>query len=1117
MASPVVADFFYCERWPALITVCSMSKWLARVRWLALVPVVAGATLAHAQSSFLNFESGHVRPLALSPGGDQLFAVNTPDNRLEIYRITAGGLTLDAEVPVGLEPVSVATRTNAAGHTEAWVVNFLSDSVSIVDVNPSVALSHVTKTLLVGDEPRDIVFGGTAHNRAFITCAHRGQNRPGDPQVTSPGVGRADVWVFDASGTAIQGSPLTLFGDTPRALAVSPNGATVYAAAFNSGNRTTTIPELVVGNTQNNPHGLPPPPPSSTPGAPDTGLIVKFNGSAWVDEINRDWSAFVPFSLPDDDVFLIDADASQFGTSSVTGLVTGVGTVIFNMAVRPNNGKVYVTNTDALNQVRFEPFVRGHLAESRITVISGTTATPHHLNPHINYGVVPGPQTEIDRSLAFPTDLTFSADGNTVFVTGFGSGKIGAFNAGDLESGVITEQQTAVGRGPSGIVLDVPNNRLYVMNRIDHTISIIGNASSPSRAVIGSPVPLRFDPSPAAAKNGRRFLYDATKSAHGDSACASCHISGDFDGLAWDLGDPFGTVTNNPNPFRLQISSNHTFHPMKGPMTTQSLRGMANAGPMHWRGDRTAGNDPGGQPLDEDGAFKKFNPAFVGLLGASSQLSTTDMQAYTDFILTVRYPPNPIRSLDNSLTSAQSNGQTFYFNTTVDTQKCNTCHALDIPNGFFGTDGFSSFEGEMQEFKIPHLRNLYQKIGMFGFPNGAPGITGTGPVGPQVRGFGFLHDGAISTVFIFLHAQVFTFQTDTQRRNVEAFVLSMDTGLRPIVGQQMSLTPATVNDTTVTGRIDLLIARDDAGDCDLVVKGIINGEARGAVYVGNNNFQPDRNSDAVISKTALRNLAAANGQEQVYTCVPPGSGIRIGVDRDLDGFFDRTELDQGTNPADPASFPGAGSTTTTTTSTTTSTTVTTTTIPVVLISTRSLTLRDDNVAPVALSHRKISYHSATKLDAAANRIVVPPGGSSGDPRGAAGATLTVYNSNPVPGSPTDDYVIALPSTGWTALGAGTVTGYLFRGTDPNGPISRITVKADSITIRGGRANWPYTLNEPSQGRVALRLKLGNATPWCADVPAKVGGNPPSTAHNDTQDKFFGQPKTPPPAACPVPK
>ena len=36
-------------------------------------------------------------------------------------------------------------------------------------------------------------------NRAFITTAHRGQNSPIDPQLTTPGVGRADVWVFDAA------------------------------------------------------------------------------------------------------------------------------------------------------------------------------------------------------------------------------------------------------------------------------------------------------------------------------------------------------------------------------------------------------------------------------------------------------------------------------------------------------------------------------------------------------------------------------------------------------------------------------------------------------------------------------------------------------------------------------------------------------------------------------------------------------------------------------------------------------------------------------------------------------------------------------------------------------
>src|SRR5581483_10056154 len=501
---------------------------------LAAFALAVTASLAGAQGTFTNFESGHVRPLALSPAGDRLFAVNTPDNRLEIYDVTAGGLSLAAEVSVGLEPVAVATRTNGAGHTEAWVVNHLSDSVSIVDVNPTTpALSRVTRTLLVGDEPRDIVFAGTGGGRAFITTAHRGQqrtdpsiagvwdvNNPADPQLTTAGVGRADVWVFDATnpGNTPGGVPLSvvkLFADTPRALAVSPNGATVYAAAFHSGNQTTTITEPAVTNNG----GLPPNPPGSTPGRPNTGLIVKFNGTNWVDEINRNWSAEVPFALPDKDVFLIDANANPPALAAGTNFVQHVGTVLFNMVVRPTNGNVYVSNTDALNQVRFEPNVRGHLVESRVTVINGVAATPHHLNPHINYAVDPGPPSEVNQSLAFPTGMAFSADGNTLFVAGFGSGKIGAFDASDLEAGVITEQQTTVGLGPSGIVLDAAHDRLYVMNRIDHTISIVSNASSASRSVTAT-VPLRFDPSPAAAKNGRKFLYDAHVSGHGDNACA---------------------------------------------------------------------------------------------------------------------------------------------------------------------------------------------------------------------------------------------------------------------------------------------------------------------------------------------------------------------------------------------------------------------------------------------------------------------------------------------------------------------------------------------------------------------------------------------------------------------
>src|SRR5262249_26124690 len=151
----------------------------------------------------------------------------------------------------------------------------------------------------------------------------------------------------------------------------------------------------------------------------------------------------VPFALPDRDVFLIDANASPpalVSTNPATNSVVGAGTVIFNMAVRPSNGRLYVSNLDAQNRVKFEPTIHGHIAESRITVVNGVTPTAHHLNPHINYGVTPGPQTEKDQSLAFPLAMTFSADSSEVFVPGFGSGKVGAYNTNSLESGTISKQ-----------------------------------------------------------------------------------------------------------------------------------------------------------------------------------------------------------------------------------------------------------------------------------------------------------------------------------------------------------------------------------------------------------------------------------------------------------------------------------------------------------------------------------------------------------------------------------------------------------------------------------------------------------------------------------------------------
>src|SRR5262249_33959822 len=159
-----------------------------------------------------------------------------------------------------------------------------------------------------------------------------------------------DVWVFDATalGTSLGGDPLTiitLFGDTPRALAVAPGGSIVYAAIFESGNQTTTINEGLVCNggasapSCNNgasPGGLPAPNENFEHVAQrEVGLIVKFDGAKWVDELGRDWSGDIRFSLPDLDVFKISAMAP---TPAVVSSYAHVGTVLFNMIVNPSNG-----------------------------------------------------------------------------------------------------------------------------------------------------------------------------------------------------------------------------------------------------------------------------------------------------------------------------------------------------------------------------------------------------------------------------------------------------------------------------------------------------------------------------------------------------------------------------------------------------------------------------------------------------------------------------------------------------------------------------------------------------------------------------------------------------------
>src|SRR5262249_30290601 len=194
-----------------------------------------------------------------------------------------------------------------------------------------------------------------------------------------------------------------------------------------------------------------------------------------------------------------------------------------------------------------------------------------------------------------------------------------------------------------------------------------------------------------------------------------------------------------------------------------------------------------------------------------------------------------------------------------------------------------------------------------------------GQKGPQIRGFGFLHDGSVDRLFHFHRANLFDL-TETEAIQMEQFMMAFDTDFAPIVGQQITLT--STSPAVVGQRIALLIARAAQNECDLVVKGNLNGVERGWVRQASGMFKSDRASDVLLTDAQLRGQVAAAQQERTYTCVPFGSGTRIGIDRDLDGCLN---FDDGA-PTNPLTCAGAGTTTTTSTQPG-GTTTTTSTLP----------------------------------------------------------------------------------------------------------------------------------------------------------------------------------------------
>ncbi len=804
-------------------------------------------------TDFVNFETPHVHPLDLTPDGSRLLAVNTPNGSLEILDVTVGTPTLVKSVAVGMEPVTVRARTN----DEAWVVNHVSDSVSIVDL----LLGHVVRTLEPGDEPTDVAF---AAGKAFVVCSQINQ-----------------VKVYDLANLDAAPTTLEIAGEDPRAAAVSPDGNSIYVTIFESGNRTSVIPFWLV-SLPTSPYGGQNPIPDfvtnlrGTPEivGPQMSVIVHKDAEGkWRDPNGMDWSHIVSWDVHDHDLAVINAATLDIEYR------TGLMNLNMDLSVRPD-GAIGVVGTDATNDQRFEPFITGRFVHSILAVAPADINHPAHisdLNPHLAdayANALPRVSSDLrNLSIADPRGIAWSPDSTTAYVTGMGTNNV--IKIDELGNRL---NQVDVGEGPTGIVFDSGRNKLYVLSKFAFGVSVVDPDSMTEITRVLMP-----DPTPMAIREGRPFLYDARlTSGLGVTACGSCHVDARMDQLAWDLGNP----TKPVEPFNQKCDPIFAFsdafslpcedfNPVKGPMTTQTLQDIIGTEPLHWRGDKRGIED--------------FNGAFVGLNGGDRELTPDEMAKFKSFLATIKFPSNPFRGRDDSLPAQIGNGdprrgEFLYMNELIDARpaetpllinpprlgvdaligelalvSCNRCH--QIPTGSSGKIVPSILLIEPQSMKVPQLRNLHEKTGF-----SRDRIDNN-------RGFGFVHDGAFSSVEEFLSIPVFHFGDDAmgtqKRRDVVAFTMGFPTGTHPAVGWTITLTPANVNDSAVQANLALMMNLADSGLIGIRVRSRPADAEIQYRYAGGATFAP---LDATLDSKPASELRgpATTGHETTWMAVPLG-------------------------------------------------------------------------------------------------------------------------------------------------------------------------------------------------------------------------------------------------------
>ena len=569
-----------------------------------------------------SFLSPHFKPIILHRS--HLFVANTPADTVDVFDTTSNKLL--TRIPVGIDPVSIAIRPDGL---EAWVSNHISDSVSIINTDPSspfhlrvidtVQDIDLEKRSTNFDEPVGIAFA--SNQKAYVALSSENK-----------------IAVIDVDSRKVT-KHLSIPAQDPRAISVR-NGK-LYVAPFESNNKTQL-----------------------SGGYKIDGDLVTFDAHEHSIAHNNVLSLGHVVDIvkhpdvPDKDLFVFDTK-----TDELIETVDTLGTLLYGLTI-DSKGSVFVAQADARNHINGRSGTKKHgLAQlqnraflNQITQVDfkGNAAGKPNF---INLEPLPSEQVIPREPFATPFAIEVSPDDKTLIATAAGSNKV--FTV-DTATGKILGN-VRVESSPRGIALQ-PNedgapDQAWVLNAVQNSVSHV-DLSDPTKPVVKSTIRLD-DPTPAPFKRGRIAFNNADASSTKTFSCASCHPDGHTDQLLWVLKTPI-------------VSGGTQIQPR----STMPLRGLRDTAPFHWDGipgDPYGGNNSanvrGHSPPNVDGSSpdNAIRAVVDGALqstmalegqdtGKGELLDRNERYYMSRFLLAIPYPPAQKRAYTNILSKRAEDG-----------------------------------------------------------------------------------------------------------------------------------------------------------------------------------------------------------------------------------------------------------------------------------------------------------------------------------------------------------------------------------------------------------------------------------------------------------------------------